>query len=96
MSKMSQLHLALTEEAYDLGYVSLDQALADGWEIDYDRGKLFKGANPLEIAHQLWLKKQKKVLDDLYDLSQELTEKGLTDWCNVVDNAINFIKEGEV
>ena len=44
MSKMSQTHAELTEQAYDLGYDSLEAAFADGYESAYFCGDpvLFK------------------------------------------------------
>lgn len=36
MSKMSQLHAELSEQAYELGYESLEQAQANGVEIQYN------------------------------------------------------------
>lgn len=36
MSKMSQLHAELSEQAYELGYESLEQAEANGVKIQYN------------------------------------------------------------
>lgn len=93
---MSQLNLAVTEEAYDMGYISLEAALADGWEIDYERGKLYKGVNALELAHREWLKEKKAVLKDLKDLHLALAEGGYTEWATIINNAMEFIEKGEV
>lgn len=96
MSKMSQLNLAVTEEAYDMGYISLEAALADGWEIDYERGKLYKGVNALELAHREWLKEKKAVLKDLEELHAKLIDEEYTEWGTIVNNAMKFIEKGEV
>lgn len=96
MSKMSQLNLAVTEEAYDMGYISLEAALADGWEIDYERGKLYKGVNALELAHREWLKEKKAVLKDLEELHAKLINEEYTEWGTIVNNAMKFIEKGEV
>ena len=96
MSKMSQLNLAVTEEAYDMGYISLEAALADGWEIDYERGKLFKGVNALELAHKDWLAEKRMVLKDLSYLYDELVKGEYTEWSAIINNAIDFIEKGEV
>ena len=65
MSKMSQLHAMLTEQAYDLGYESLDQALNDGWEVNYDEQVLVKQVDILEQAHQDWLEEREEVIKSL-------------------------------
>lgn len=96
MSKMSQLNLAVTEEAYDMGYISLEAALADGWEIDYERGKLYKGVNALELAHQDWLAERRMNLRDLKELHSVLIEQEYSEWATIVNNAIDFIGKGEV
>lgn len=40
MSKMSQLHMELCEQSAELGYASLEDALADGYEVNYNTRKL--------------------------------------------------------
>lgn len=96
MSKMSQLNLAVTEEAYDMGYISLEAALADGWEIDYERGKLYKGVNALELAHKEWLAEKKSVLQDLMDLREQMNQQEMSEWAAIISNTISFIHKGEV
>lgn len=43
MSKMSQLHAELSVEASELGYPSLEEALEDGYHVNYKTIKLEKG-----------------------------------------------------
>ena len=99
MSKMSQLHAELEEQANELGFENLHEALANGYEVDYEERKL---VNPYvldldkeqEKAHETWVKEKEKVLEDLdyllrgYPYPIEDAEK--------VANAIDFIKKGEV
>lgn len=40
MSKMSQLHAELTSQAADLGYVSIEEAEQNGYQVDYSTHKL--------------------------------------------------------
>lgn len=42
MSKMSQLHMELSESASDLGYESLEDAMRDGYVPDWNTGRLEK------------------------------------------------------
>lgn len=65
MSKMSQLNAMLTEQAYELGYESLEQAFDNGWEVDYEREVLVKRVDILEQAHKDWLKEREEVIKSL-------------------------------
>lgn len=99
MSKMSQLHAELSEQAYKLGYASLENAMADGYVADYEKGTLVDGR---ELAHNDWLKRKEEILDNLGQLQVCLSNKvehwninGIDDW-EVIANTISFIKEGEI
>lgn len=92
MSKISQLHAELTEQAYDLGFNSLEDALAMGYEVDYENSKLVDGR---EQAHEAWLKEKQQVLDELTDVIND----GELDWGEIVrkvEHAIEFIEKGEM
>ena len=65
MSKMSQLQADLTQQAYELGYESLEQAFDNGWEVDYEKQVLVKKVDILEQAHQDWLKEREEVIKSL-------------------------------
>lgn len=98
MSKMSQLHAELSEQAYELGYLTLDQALADGYEVDYRTSRLEKPVDGREQAHNEWLKRKElilKALKNLYDNYVEGSFKVKFEK-EVIKEAITFIEEGEV
>ena len=40
MSKMSQLHAELTEQAAHLGFQSIEEAEANGFKVDYEKQEL--------------------------------------------------------
>ena len=42
MSKMSQLHAELSEQAYELGFESLGEAEQAGYGVDWEHAKLIK------------------------------------------------------
>lgn len=99
MSKMSQLHLTLDEQAVELGFEGLGEALMKGYDVDYEKGTLVDGR---KLAHNNWLKEKEDILDSLEQLRTYLGNKvehsninGIDDW-EVVSNAINFIKKGEI
>lgn len=85
MSKMSQLYAELSEQAYDLGYVSLEAAESHGCEIDYAKGRLL---SPEEAAHNALLKEKEEIIADLEKLvtRSEYDKRTKT-------RAIEFIKQ---
>ena len=95
MSKMSQLHAELTEQAYDLGFSSIEEAEANGYEVDYNRRMLVDGR---ELAHKDYLKRKElilKALNDLYDNYVEGSFKVRFEK-EVIKEAIAFIEKGEI
>lgn len=101
MSKMSQLNAELSEQAYELGYLTLDQALADGYEVDYRNNKLVR-VDGREQAHEEWLKEKEEILKGLHDLALEYSymidagDKEAVTKRNIIENTIDFIERGEM
>ena len=91
MSKMSQLQMELNEQAVELGFEDWEQAQAAGYEIDYKTGKLVDGR---ELAHKDYLKRKERILAKLKQLSEAY--KGAESITSVVNEAIEFLKEGEI
>lgn len=93
MSKMSQIHVELSEQANELGFESLEEALAKGYEVDYEERKL---VNPYvldmdkerEEAHEAWLKEQRIVLGDLMNLMMHKVYDH-----DIIERAYKFVKE---
>lgn len=98
MSKMSQLNAELTEQAYELGFESLDEALANGYEVDYEEKQL---VNPYvllnkahEEAHEEWLKEREEVV---FELERLITAyAGAEAIVKPVRRAISFIMEEKI
>lgn len=98
MSKMSQLHAELSEQAYELGYLTLDQALADGYEVDYRTSRLEKSVDGRELAHEAWLKEREELLERL-EKKQDKLKRMLCDDTGLyalITDAINFLNKGEM
>lgn len=93
MSKIGRVNLELTEEANELGYDSVGEAIADGWEANEIAATLTK-KDELREAHEAWLKEREEVLEGLdyllrgYEYKIEDAEK--------IAKAIDFIRMGEV
>ena len=95
MSKMSWAHAELCEQAYELGFESLEDAEKNGYVIDYNgEGWVLKPDvnKQQEQAHEAWLKERDGVLADLEELKNGLDDQ---DELDALDRAIDFIKKGE-
>lgn len=88
MSKMSQLHAELSEQASELGFESLGEAEQAGYGVDWENAKLIE---PQEMAHEVWLKEKKNVLGDL----NNLLIHQVFDF-DIIKRAIKFIEGGEI
>ena len=102
MSKMSQLHAELSERASELGFETLQQALDNGYHINYrnkDTVELMKRQGyeeeEQEKAHKAWLEERDALLKDLGEQEQMARESYEVDH-TVIKRAINFIEKGGV
>lgn len=77
MSKMSQLHAELSQQAYMLGFESLGEAEQAGYGVDWENGKLVKVEDEQDKAHEAWLKEQDhaiEILDLVADVLNEIND----------------------
>lgn len=96
MSKIGRVNLELQEQANELGYDTVQEAIADGWEANEIAATLTK-KDELEEAHEAWLKEKKKVLGYIRDI-QDMLEDVYQDE-NLYKKAAEvakFIERGEV
>lgn len=93
MSKMSQLHAELSEQAAELGFESLGEAEQAGYGVDWENGKLVKVEDELEKAHEAWLKERDDVLEEQAQLHDRLMVLGYDALAESVYRAIKFVKE---
>lgn len=84
MSKMSQLHAELSEQAYELGFKSIEEAEANGYVIDYEKQKLVQ-------PNELQEKNLVEAIDGLDKLQKEL-EKAHEEWLKERDHIIEALK----
>lgn len=103
MSKMSQLHAELEQQAYEKGYESLDEALNDGATIigetlltTDDLIKRVGTKDAQEQAHEAWLKERGEVIKGLQATWFYLTNLGDKEDADNVSRAMKFIEEGEM
>ena len=67
MSKMGQLNFVLQEQAEELGFETVQEALDNGYEVDYEKQVLI---DPQEAAHEAWLKEKEEILQKLQKLQR--------------------------
>ena len=96
MSKISQLHAELMEQASALGFESISEAEQAGYGVDWKNAKLIRVEDQQEQAHQAWLKERDSLLNKLYICASACEKDGLGARAQAVYEAIDFIKRGEV
>lgn len=105
MSKMSQLHAELEQQAYEYGYESLDAAFQDGCTVTAHGGLAPSeetlrhiAAEEHQKAYEAWLEEKKVVLGDLRNLLTSMSVAGKSDTTEfgIVKRAIEFIQRGEI
>lgn len=94
MSKMSQLHAELSEQASELGFESIEQAEANGYIVKIDmngNGWLEPDVDKAyKEKHKMWLKERNIIIDELEMLMNDTQYKVYKD---TLSEAIKFIKE---
>lgn len=100
MSKIGQYALDIQEQANELGYSTIQEAIDDGYEVIEDtltKVDSHDALAELEEAHKAWEKKKKEVLGDLNLLMAGMMVSGKTlensTDLSVVHRAFHFIKE---
>lgn len=91
MSKLSQLHAELSEQAAELGFESLGEAEQAGYGVDWENAKLIKVEDELDKAHEEWLKERDEVVADLTSVYNDIDVP--KDCKQYIKHAINFIRE---
>ena len=94
MSKIGQVNLELQEQANELGFETVQEALDNGYEVDYENLILI---DPQEAAHKTWLEEKKKILGYIRDI-QDMLEDVYQDenLYNKATEVAKFIERGEV
>lgn len=97
MSKIGNYNLELQEQANELGFENLQEAIENGYTIDFAEQKLVSLDELQNIAHEEWLKEKQVVLGDLNNMLIGLSTAGKSDSTEygIIQHAIKFINEGE-
>lgn len=97
MSKIGEANLDLQEQAEELGFESVQEALDKGYRAvlrkDGSMQLIIDYGEHLQKAHEAWLIKKETVINELEMLLQDVN----TDvYRQIIKDAIKFIEEGEV
>lgn len=95
MSKIGNYYIELTEQANELGFETVEEALANGYEVV--RGKLQLKEDEQTKAHNAWLDEKKALVGDLKNLLIGMHASGRSDSTDyaIVEHALDFIAKGE-
>lgn len=97
MSEIGKINLDLQEQANELGYSTVQEAIDAGYVVLYikpDTVKLVpKEEYELHEAHKAWLHEKETIINKLEMLIQDTESQSHKE---VLQEAIDFIKEGEV
>lgn len=100
MSKMSQLHAELSEQAYELGFESVEQAEARGYTVKYSGDEAFLVPDvdkAQEKVHEAWLEEREDIYKRLSELYNELVYIDIDEeYLVTINDAIEFIRKGEM
>ena len=98
MSKIGGVNLDLQEQANELGFSTVQEALDNGYTCIFNMNGEFKLVSNTdkaqEDAHRAWIAERDAVLDELEMLMS--AEAADTVTRKVAKDAIEFIKRGEV
>ena len=98
MSKMSEIAMELDDQAIELGFESYEEAIAKGYEVDYENCKLI---NPYVLdreqdkAHEAWVKERDNLLKEMKERVGAYRQHGYNYDMQLMEKAIEFIEKGE-
>lgn len=95
MSKLSQLHMELEEQASELGFEGLGEAEQAGYGVDWENGKLIKVEDELNEARKAWLKEREGLLTRLEKQRDTFEKLHYVEPQKLLEDTIDFIKRGE-
>lgn len=108
MSKVGQFNIAMTEKVNELGYETVEEAIADGWDSnEFYMSYMKEVKDEQEKAHEAWLEEREIVLSKLdevlgffkrisnyKEVSKELKKESNMN-IGRIRRAMNFIERGE-
>lgn len=95
MSKIGDFNIAMTEKVNELGYETVEEAIADGWDSnEFYMSYMKEARDEQEKAHEAWLKEREQVLGELISVYNDIDVP--KDCKSYIKHAIELIKKGEI
>ena len=103
MSKMSELHRELSEQAYDLGFQSVEDAEGHEWRVNYEQARLeppvvqpsLDEMIEQEKAHKAWLKEKADKLHTLRLTAELCRNSDMPNTADDLESIADFFEKGE-
>ena len=107
MSRIGQANIEMTERVNELGYETVEEAIADGWDsaefyASYEKQSMvpapYKPKDEQTKAHEAWLDEKKVLMGDLRNLLIGMHASGRSDSTDyaIIEHALEFIAKGEM
>ena len=97
MSKIGEVNLDLQEQANELGFETVQEAIDNGYTVLYIKPDVVKLVRKEEYelheAHKAWLHERETILNKLEMVANTSDNEAVKE---TISEAINFIKKGEV
>ena len=90
--------IALQEQAEELGFETIQEAIDAGYEVEYHthgNHKLVKPKDELEKAHEAWLEEKEQLLERLEKQRDTFDKLHYVEPYELLSDTIAFIKRGE-
>lgn len=91
MSKMSQAHMELSEQAYALGFDSIEDAEAHGYHVTYTGNKVTLAMDmekAYKESHEYLMAEKERIIGQLEGVQVKNREE-----LNVINETIKFIED---
>ena len=103
MSKISELNRELSEQAYDLGFMSAEDAESHGWRVNYEQARLeppvvqpsLDEMKEQEQAHNAWLKEKEHRLHTLRLTAELCRQSDMPNTADDLESIADFFEKGE-
>jgi hypothetical protein len=99
MSRIGQANIEMTERVNELGYETVEEAIADGWDSAEFYASYKESVKDEQTkAHEAWLDEKKVIIGDLTNMLIGLHAQGKSDGTDyaVIKRTLDFITRGEM
>ena len=98
MSKIGRLAMECQERAEELGFSTIEEALDAGYEVEYrtNGDHTLVRPDPQELAHREWERERNSLLTRLEKQRDTFEKLHYVEPQKLLEDTIEFIKQGEI